>query len=187
MLIARLECPPPGSVYGRRTCRRCRKDSLKDSASQQSRCGHCRIRALSGTVNVQLPTAPGAASCKSLPRRGKSRDRSQLVAMQQTLFGLVQNPEVAPHIRAQCARAWSDLQERKRVLDGKPLPGMLRPELEQPKRRKGGGLLAVPLDDYEPVPAESPKVVTEVPQPKPRPVAVQSAAGADVYHKQVPR
>src|SRR5262245_45048131 len=92
-----------------------------------------------------------------------------LVAMQQTLFGLVQNPEVAPHIRAQGARAWSDLQERKRVLDGKPLPGMLRPELEQAKRRKGGWLSAVPLDDSEPVPAESPKVVTEVPQPKPPP------------------
>ena len=56
--------------------------------------------------------------------------------MQQTLFELTQDAKVMPHIRAACARAWSDLQERKRVLDGKPLPGQLRPDLQQVKERK---------------------------------------------------
>jgi hypothetical protein len=66
--------------------------------------------------------------------------------MQSTLFGLVQNLEVAPHIRAQCARAWSELQERKRVLDGKPLPGQLRPE-PPPIKRKRIPLLAEMVDE----------------------------------------
>jgi hypothetical protein len=44
---------------------------------------------------------------------------------------------VAPHVRAQCARAWSDLQERKRVLDGKPLPGQLRPDIAQKDALRG--------------------------------------------------
>lgn len=86
-------------------------------------------------MNVQLQASSGPASDKPLPRRGKSRDRAQLVAMQSTLFGLVQDSSVAAHIRAQCARAWSDLQERKRVLDGRPLPGQLRPDLEQRRRK----------------------------------------------------
>ena len=74
--------------------------------------------------------------------------------MQSTLFGLVQNTEVAAHIRAQCARAWSDLQERKRVLDGKPLPGQLRPDLEQKRRSRRPTLLASLPSDPSPAPDE---------------------------------
>jgi hypothetical protein len=49
--------------------------------------------------------------------------------MQRTLFELVQSGIIPAHIRAACARAWSELAERKRIIDGKPLPGSLNPGL----------------------------------------------------------
>lgn len=58
--------------------------------------------------------------------------------MQQALYEMALATPVEPHIRASCARAWSDLQERKRVLDGKPLPGQLRPDMPDKYRRKHG-------------------------------------------------
>ena len=95
-------------------------------------------------VRVEQP--PSDSSTPTPLRRGTNRDRTQLLKMQQTLFELTQDAKVMPHIRAACARAWSDLQERKRVLDGKPLPGQLRPDLQQVKqhKRKGPSLLPLP-------------------------------------------
>jgi hypothetical protein len=107
-------------------------------------------------VPPQQPvTDPPAATPQ---RRGTNRDRTQLLKMQQTLFELTQDKSVMPHIRAACARAWSDLQERKRVLDGKPLPGILRPDLEQPganKRRRQKMPSVLPLPE---VPSNSDSV-----------------------------
>jgi hypothetical protein len=100
-------------------------------------------------VPDQNPSTPPANTPK--PRRGPRRDRNQLLAMQQTLFELTQDKSVMPHIRAACARAWSDLQERKRVLDGKPLPGQLRPDLAQVKERKRKPSL-LPLPEVPPLP-----------------------------------
>jgi hypothetical protein len=81
------------------------------------------------TLNAQLVPAAVSIQKTPLPRKGKSRERSQIVAMQQTLFELVMSERVQPHIRAACARAWSELSERKRIIDGKPLPGSLNPGL----------------------------------------------------------
>lgn len=63
--------------------------------------------------------------------QGRAADRKALVDMQRTMFALTQDTKVAAHVRAACARAWRDLQETKRIMDGKPLPGMLRPDLDQ--------------------------------------------------------
>jgi hypothetical protein len=83
------------------------------------------------------PAAPQPALPKPpLPRQGKSFDRQQLVALQRAMANLGLDPAIPAHIRAQCVRAWSDLQERKRVMDGKPLPGQLRPDLDQVKQRR---------------------------------------------------
>jgi len=106
-------------------------------------------------VPSQQPTTDSPASIPQ--RRGANRDRTQLLKMQQTLFELTQDNAIQPHIRAACARAWSDLQERKRVLDGKPLPGILRPDLEQPganKRRRQKMPSVLPLPE---VPATAEK------------------------------
>ena|SRR5688572_16614371 len=102
---------------------------------------------IADTVPSTRPNPPPPNSPK--PRRGPRRDRNQLLKMQETLFELTQDSSVQPHIRAACARAWSDLQERKRVLDGKPLPGQLRPDgdpfkARQSRRQKLPSVLPMP-------------------------------------------
>ena len=83
----------------------------------------------------------------STAHRGAHGDRKALVDLQRTMHKLAQDDSVPPHIRAQCARAWSDLQERKRIMDGKPLPGQLRPDLQQVKERKRKGPSLLPLPE----------------------------------------
>lgn len=83
---------------------------------------------------VMVATSPVAVRKKAL--RGNKRAKRQLTDMQQALYEMALEHAVDPGIRASCARAWSDLQERKRVLDGKPLPGQLRPELAQLRERR---------------------------------------------------
>ena len=85
---------------------------------------------------VVVLTSPVAVQKKSL--RGPKRDRRQLTDMQQALYEMALEHAVDPGVRASCARAWSDLQERKRVLDGKPLPGQLRPELQALRELRRG-------------------------------------------------
>jgi len=102
--------------------------------------------------DVQAKPSVSLPSNLPFPRRGRVKDRQQLIQMQQTLFELTQDSSVMPHIRAACARAWSDLQERKRVLDGKPLPGQLRPDLQQVKERKRKGPSLLPLPEVPPLP-----------------------------------
>ena len=91
---------------------------------------------------ILCSTSPVAVSKKLL--RGNKRDRRQLTDMQQALYEMALASQVEPAVRASCARAWSDLQERKRVLDGKPLPGQLRPDLDQKKSKRRPALLSMP-------------------------------------------
>jgi len=76
--------------------------------------------------------------------QGQKGDRQALVGMQRVLWRQVHNPATAPHITAQCARAWRDLQDMKRIMDGKPLPGQLRPDLDQKKSKRRPALLSMP-------------------------------------------
>jgi hypothetical protein len=78
------------------------------------------------TLTAQItPTA----TRKPIPRRGPSRDRRQAVLIQRVLTDTILNPETPEASRASCAVAWTRVQEAKRIIDGKPLPGALRPEL----------------------------------------------------------
>jgi|ERR1051325_3681576 len=90
--------------------------------------------------------------------RGPKADRMTLLALQRSMFDLAQNPAIPAHIRAQCARTWRDLQETKRIIDGKPLPGQLRPDLEQRKnaRRSKPLLLPEPIAETQ-APAVAPQ------------------------------
>lgn len=81
------------------------------------------------------------------PRRPKPR--SQVLRMQAAMLKAATDPNVQPHIRAQCVRAWDVLQERLRILDGKPLPGNLRPELEQRQRKSRSQLIALPVESSQ--------------------------------------
>lgn len=56
--------------------------------------------------------------------------------MQALLLQDAENPNTLPHLRAACVRAWDVLEERLRIMSGKPLPGQLRPELEQMRKAK---------------------------------------------------
>jgi hypothetical protein len=70
-----------------------------------------------------------------LPRMKPGRRGAvlQLLGMQRVLVADALNPETTPAARAQVARAWEVLEERKRILRGRPLPGSLRPEQATPK------------------------------------------------------
>lgn len=94
-------------------------------------------------------------SHKAYPK-GQKGDRQALVALQRDLWKRSLNKRTPSHIAAQCARAWRDLQDMKRIMDGKPLPGQLRPDLAQQKqsKRKGPSLLPLP---------EVPSVVAKIP------------------------
>lgn len=96
------------------------------------------------------------------PYQGRAADRKALVDMQRTLFQRAQNPKTPAHIAAQCARAWRDLQDMKRIMDGKPLPGQLRPDLQQVKQSKRKPSL-LPLPE---VPSSSDSVRSDHSHPK---------------------
>jgi len=66
--------------------------------------------------------------------------------MQQVLYKLALDPSTPGPSKALCARAWDVLEERKRIIRGKPLPGTYRPELPKPKAKHYPSLLAVPYE-----------------------------------------
>lgn len=86
------------------------------------------------------------------PKRwGKPASLSDLLAMQRVLKAHVLNPAIEPRQAAQCACAWERLEERRRILRNRPLPGQLRPELApKPKRAR-----LLPLPDAVPIVNES--------------------------------
>ena len=59
----------------------------------------------------------------------------QAVALQQLLLNDAREPELKPIFRAGLARAWCELEECKRKLKMKPLPGSLRPTESRAKRK----------------------------------------------------
>ena len=90
--------------------------------------------------------------------RGPKAARMVILDMQRLLYKRVMDKETPAHIAAQCARAWEVLEERKRIIDGKPLPGQLRPDLEQRKnaRRSKPLLLPEPIAETQ-APAVAPQ------------------------------
>jgi len=76
-----------------------------------------------------------AAMGRRRQRNGRPKPRSQIIRMQASLLASATDPAVEPHIRAAAARAWDVLEERLRIIDGKPLPGHLKPERESRSRR----------------------------------------------------
>lgn len=78
---------------------------------------------------------------------GKPATLSDLLAMQRVLKSHVMNPDLEPRQAAQCACAWERLEERRRILRNRPLPGNLRPELDQLKSSRRKSRLT-PLSQY---------------------------------------
>lgn len=96
-------------------------------------------------------TTEQARALASLRRNpGNKSRKTEIRDIQRLLLEDIKKKSTEPHIRAQCARAYDVLEERLRILSGKPLPGMLRPDIAQEReakragRRKAPSLLPLP-------------------------------------------
>ena len=81
-----------------------------------------------------VPLLPANAGPKSRPNC--STAYSQAVAMQHVLLADALKPETPPRERAQVARAWCELEERKRILKMKPKPRDVEVANAKQRRRR---------------------------------------------------
>lgn len=102
-----------------------------------------------------LSTVQAVALQRLRRRNGTRNPRAELREIQAVLLRDIRNPETPPHIRAQCARAFNDCEERLRILNGKPLPGQLRPDLEQRKPRRIYARASAHVIEVSTMPVES--------------------------------
>ena len=77
---------------------------------------------MQSAANVPAKPSPKA-------RRGQRRERNQAIAIQRILVKTIEDEATIASARASCAAAWARVADVKRILDGRPLPGALRPEL----------------------------------------------------------
>lgn len=66
-------------------------------------------------------------------RPGRLNSLRQALHLQQCVYEAGVKKGVQPRDLAQLARAWDVIEDRKRILRGRPLPGSLKPE--KPKRK----------------------------------------------------
>ncbi|MBI4663907.1 MAG: hypothetical protein HY735_34330 [Verrucomicrobia bacterium] len=64
-----------------------------------------------------------------------SKGLKQLYALQDLLFAAANEEQCSKSDLARIACVWERLEERKRILRGRPLPGSLKPEKKPPGRR----------------------------------------------------
>ncbi len=83
-------------------------------------------------------------------RYGRASARTQLLDMQAKLLADVLNPATKPLERAACARAYEVLEERIRIINGKPLPGHLKPETPRTLRKRTKAIIAIASADLPP-------------------------------------
>jgi hypothetical protein len=73
------------------------------------------------------------------PNRGILKAYRDACEQQELLMRDIRASETTPTQRAACVRAWTELEERKRILRGRPLPGQLRPEAKRKSANALGG------------------------------------------------
>ena len=79
-------------------------------------------------------------------RHGSRNPRSEAIAIQKLLLKDIEDKATTPTARAQLARAWEVLEERLRILNGKALPGQLRPDIKpKEKRSRKPDVLPLPV------------------------------------------
>ena len=83
------------------------------------------------------------------------RPLKQAVAIQNILFDSISGKRKTKSSEASLARAWADIEERRRILMGKPLPGVLRPEAKPRKQRQSS--TPSPIRRPQVVPFEQPQ------------------------------
>jgi hypothetical protein len=82
---------------------------------------------------IALTDAVDIHTARARRKAGAKLSMSQALDFQMQLHAFAMKQGVKPLELAGCARAWCDLEERKRILRGKPLPGALRPVAPAPK------------------------------------------------------
>jgi|SRR6185503_289667 len=82
---------------------------------------------------VSVPSKPTPKA-----RRGQRRERNQAIAIQRILVKTIEDEATIASARASCAAAWARVADVKRILDGRPLPGALRPELAALRALRSG-------------------------------------------------
>lgn len=91
-----------------------------------------------------FPATPSA-----IKRRGAQASISQLIDMQRVLYELTLDAGKASD-RASTAKAWVSLEEQKRILRNKPLPGSLRPTSNANRQRRvARDLKPIELDEQQ--------------------------------------
>lgn len=125
------------------------------------------------------------------PKPPRTKDHSGPYAtaayLQRLIIHRAGNPKISGQTLAQLCRAWTDLEERKRILRGKPLPGNLRPDLDPVQLAKATKRLKarVPLEigaAISPPPAftEEPdkeSIIADGPSPHPQGERTDSIGG----------
>jgi len=76
--------------------------------------------------------------------------------MQDCVFLTVMAPETEPLEKASCIRAWCNLEDTKRIMRGKPLPGQLRPFTKPGKAKTKTKSVDASWVDAEPAPSQGP-------------------------------
>jgi hypothetical protein len=91
---------------------------------------------------------PSQSTAQPANRRagGRKSAKSDLLSMQAILLERLKDPKTTDCDKARLALAWERLEERLRILRGKPLPGMLRPDLVKPKARPTPLVLVPPSE-----------------------------------------
>lgn len=79
---------------------------------------------------AELPSQKGVA----LPKPGRKRSLVQVLNLQDTCYEMAMKGDCSPAELSSLSRAWKELEDQKRILRNKPLPGSLKPEA--PKKSK---------------------------------------------------
>jgi hypothetical protein len=97
-----------------------------------------------------LSTPPPPANSPTRIRPGRRNALRQALELQRRVYEDAIKPDVRAADLAQLVRGWDTLENRKRILRGRPLPGSLKPK---PKEPRGSGFRSNPLY-CEPLDAE---------------------------------
>ena len=88
-----------------------------------------RLKLPDGSV-AELPSQSGVA----LPKAGRKRSLVQVLNLQDACYNKALEEGISPQELSSLSRAWKELEDQKRILRGRPLPGSLKPET--PKKTK---------------------------------------------------